>query len=167
MTVGQVLFPAGFAAIPGRPPTGVWSHLAGVVPEVMTAARSASRVLFDVTDLMWLIAKGHHPTGIPRVVAECLVPLIENVPNLVPVFFSRITRTFCQIDGRRMAVRDIDYVKKVSPAPKDHLRRLYAYFGVLLTKPLPLLAPPPSLVDQHVPEPLPDEFRDLSVTGRL
>jgi glycosyltransferase involved in cell wall biosynthesis len=98
----------------------------------MTAAGSASRVLFDATDLMWLIAKGrHHPTGIPRVVAECLVPLLDNVPNLVPVFFSRISRAFCQVDGRKLASRDIDYVKKFSPASKDHLRRLYAYFGVL------------------------------------
>jgi glycosyltransferase involved in cell wall biosynthesis len=97
----------------------------------MTAFGRAPRILFDVTDLMWLIAKGHHPTGIPRVVAECLVPLMENVPNLVPVFFSRLSRAFCQVDGRRLAARDVEYVKKFSPASKDHLRRLHAYFGVL------------------------------------
>ncbi|MCX7302959.1 MAG: glycosyltransferase [Hyphomicrobiales bacterium] len=97
----------------------------------MSAAQP--RVLLDVTDLMWLIAADRHPTGIPRVVAECLAPLMENVPVLVPVFFSRVSRAFCRVDGRRLAARDIDYVRKCNPASKDHLRRLRAYLGVLRT----------------------------------
>jgi len=77
------------------------------------------------------IGNGHHPTGIPRVVADCLVPLIENVPNLVPVFFSRVSRAYCQVDGLSLAAFDVGYVRKYSPESRDHLRRLCAYIGVL------------------------------------
>jgi glycosyltransferase involved in cell wall biosynthesis len=97
---------------------------------MMTAA-NASRVLFDATDLMWLIAEGHHPSGIPRVVSECFGPLFESVPGLVTVFFSRISRAYCEVDGARLAARDVGYVKKRRPASRNHMGRLYAYLGPL------------------------------------
>lgn len=96
----------------------------------MTAG-SAPRVLFDVTDLMRLTAAGRHPTGIPRVVSESLVPLVDSVPNLVAVFFSRISRAYCEVDSARLAARDAGYAKALRPAAKDFMRRLSAYFGPL------------------------------------
>jgi glycosyltransferase involved in cell wall biosynthesis len=97
----------------------------------MTTRSSGPRIFLDVTDLMRLIVAGGNPTGIPRVVSECLIPLSELVPNLVPVFFSRVSRSYCQIDGKLLAARDRGYVKRYFPARNDHLRRLYARLGVL------------------------------------
>lgn len=97
----------------------------------MTTAGSVPRVFFDATDLMWLIAEGHHPTGIPRVVSECLVPLVDNVPNLVAVFFSRISRAYCVLDSARLAARDVAYARKLRPGPKQYAARLWARVGPL------------------------------------
>ena len=96
----------------------------------MTAG-SAPRVLFDATDMMWLIAEGHHPTGIQRVVWECFVPLADNVPGLVAVFFSRINRAYCEVDSARLAAGDAAYVRTLRPAAKEYARRLYARLGPL------------------------------------
>lgn len=96
----------------------------------MTTARTG-RILFEATDLMWLAAEERNPNGIPRVVSECFLSLGEFVPELAPVFFSRISRSFCRVDGDRLAARDTSYVKRHIPGRKDHLRRLYARLGVL------------------------------------
>jgi glycosyltransferase involved in cell wall biosynthesis len=108
----------------------VWPHLTGA-ESFMTTVGSAPRVLFDATDLMWMTAEGHHPTGIPRVVSECFGPLAESVPNLVAVFFSKLSRAYCEVDSVRLAVRDVAYARKLRPASKDHLGKLYAWFGPL------------------------------------
>lgn len=96
----------------------------------MTAG-TAPRVLFDAIDLMWLVAEGHHPTGIPRVASECFVPLADSVPNLVAVFFSRISRAYCEVDKARLAAGDASYVRTLRPAAKAYARRLYARLGPL------------------------------------
>ena len=63
----------------------------------MVAGRN--RILFDVTDLASLMLLREHPNGIPRVIARCLAALLDREPEVVPVFFSRISRAFCRIDG--------------------------------------------------------------------
>lgn len=99
--------------------------------DLMTTARNTPRVLFEATDLMWLVGEGHHPTGIPRVVLECFVPLVDCVPGLVAVFFSRTSRAYCEVNGVRLMAGDAGYVKKLNPSAKNHAGRLLAYFGPL------------------------------------
>ena len=95
----------------------------------MVAGRN--RILFDVTDLVSLMLLREHPNGIPRVIARCLAELLDREPEVVPVFFSRISRAFCRIDGRRLLARDLDYLRRLNPAARDNLRRARAYMGVL------------------------------------
>jgi len=92
---------------------------------------NGSRILFDVTDLMPVMIDGGHMTGIARVVADCLAPLLESQANVVPVFFSRLSRAFCRVDGARLLARDVEYLKSLRPASGDHLRRLLAFAGPL------------------------------------
>ena len=99
----------------------------------MTAA-TAPRVLFDVTDLMRLTAAGHTPNGIPRVLAECLIPLVDSVPNLVAVFFSPISRAYCEVDSARLVAEDAGYAKALQPGAKDYARRLCARLGPLRSR---------------------------------
>lgn len=89
------------------------------------------RILFDVTDLVSLMLSREYPNGIPRVIAHCLVELLDSEPQVIPVFFSRISRAFCRIDGRRLLARDLDYLRRLNPAARHNLRRVRAYMGVL------------------------------------
>lgn len=91
----------------------------------------ANRILLDVTDLVSLMLLRERPNGIPRVIAHCLAELLDKEPNVVPVFFSRISRAFSRIDGSLLLARDLDYLRKLNPAPGHNLRRLRAYLGVL------------------------------------
>lgn len=89
------------------------------------------RVLFDVTDLVSLPLLDEELTGIPKVIVRCLAAFLDDAPGITPVFFSRITRRFCRVDGKRLLARDREYMTRIRPPARDTLGRMRAYFGVL------------------------------------
>lgn len=96
----------------------------------MTAG-SRPRILFDVSDLIPVVIADGRLTGITRVVAECLACLIESRADVIPVFYSRLGRFFCRVDGKRLLDRDVEYAKGLRPASRDHISRFFALAGPL------------------------------------
>ncbi len=91
---------------------------------------AGQRILLDVTDLVSLLVVREHPTGIPRVVANCLAEFVARDEPVVPVFFCAIGRRYRRVDGRRLLARDIAYLRALLPPARDNWGRLRVWLGM-------------------------------------